>query len=61
MTKFKLIVNTSNFDVNDTSYMNKMLSQYDANEVTLVYLNNRKQQNEDNKIKSKESNFRKNL
>ena len=47
VTKFKLIVNSQNFDINENNYMNNTLAKYDANEVTLVYVNNRnKQQNE---------------
>lgn len=53
VTKYKLIVNSQNFDINENNYMNNTLAKYDANEVSLFYVNNRhKQQNEDYKIKN---------
>ena len=52
VTKYRLVVNSPNFDINENNYMNNTLAKYDANEITLVYANNRNK-NEDYKIKSK--------
>ena len=58
VSKYKLIVNSGNFDMNENNYMNNTLSKYDANEVTLVYVNNRSSVNKSNEDNNKlKSNF----